>query len=226
MKRNQLSFFTLCLSLSVGLVLTSCQQGWNKMVEAAYEGVPSQQYRLGYKLLARGEKGDANRQAALQWFMLGARKGYAPSQVAVAACYQFGLAGKTDLHQAEHWYEKAAKQDNVNAYRGLLSLALTRDDMTSAAPWLEKLALRGDIASQMLYANMLAEGQGVEPDPRKSVDFWRYAAISGDKDALLMMGMCYSQGWGVPQNNRLAIAWWKLADEAGSGAARQLLRGE
>ncbi len=226
MKHKLFSLLSAGLALSCSLMFASCQQGWNDMVKSAQAGDLAQQYRLGYKLLARGEKGDANRQAALQWFMLGAANDYAPSQVAVAACYQFGLAGESDLDKAEYWYEKAARQGNENAYRGLLSLALIHDDMKSAAPWLEKLALKGDVSSQMAYASMLAEGQGVKPNPRKSVDFWRYAAMAGDKDALLMMGMCYSQGWGVPVNKTLSNAWLRMAKDAGSGAAKKLLRKE
>ncbi len=219
----KLKFFQFS-ALGLTLLLASCQQGWNTMVEEAQAGDLRQQYRLGYKLLARGEKGDANRQAALQWFLVGAQRGYAPSQVAAAACYQFGLSGTSNLHKAEAWYEKAAHQGNINAYRGLLSLALIHDDMKSAAPWMEKLALRGDVSSQMAYASMLAEGLGVKPNPRKSVNFWRYAAMAGDKDAMLMMGMCYSEGWGVPANKTLSKAWLRMAKDAGSGAAKKLLR--
>lgn len=224
MNINPCRIIILPLALCSVCVLSSCQQGLNQLAKVAQSGDVVDEYKYAYRLLSKGKQGDAYRQSALQWFLASAHKGYAPAQVAAAACYQFGLAGPSDLYLAEYWYKKAAKQGNVNAFKGLLSLALSQDDLKEAAPWLEKLALQGDESLQMVYASMLAEGAGVKANPRKAVDFWRYAAISGNGEACLMMGICYSQGWGVPPNMRLAKAWWRMSSDAGNGAAKKLLR--
>ncbi len=218
------AFFFVSLTLMSGLILSSCQSRLSQLAEGVQEADVEHQYKYAYHLLKKGEDGDIYRQCALKWFLVGCEKGYAPSQVGAAACYQFGLSGETDLEKAEYWYLKAALQGNVNAYRGLISLALERDDIKSAAPWLRQLALQGDVVTQMAYARMLSEGIGVKRNPRDAVDFWRYAAMQGNGDACLMMGVCYSQGWGLPVNQRLAHAWWRMAEEAGNGAAKSLLK--
>lgn len=223
MKTKALAKYGAMVALLGSLLLGGCQPDWESLVSGSLQGDTQTQHRYAMELLEHGKKSSVSRSAALEWFLVAAQAGYAPSQVGAASCYHLGLAGPVDLDKARFWYLKAAHQGSVSAYQGLLALALAKDDLKEAAPWVRKLALAGDVDMQMQYARMLTEGIGVKRNEHAAVNFWRYAAIAGNGDARLMMGMCYLEGWGVPQSTRLALGWWKLAAEAGNKIAKKLI---
>lgn len=216
---------TICLLGLLCLAMSACTHSMAPVIAAALEGDPVQQYQYGKYLLQKGKQRDAQRQAALKWFLESAQQNYAPAQVALAACYQFGLCSPVDEEQARYWYKKAAKQKDINAYKGLVSMAVENQDLKAALPWMKALAEAGDTGMQMIYANLLTEGIIIEPDEKLAVNYWRYAAIAGNDEACFKMGVCYAQGWGIPQNERMARLWWKMAADKGNSSAKKILKG-
>ena len=200
-------------SLFVLLALSSCRTPTAVLLEGAQQGDAAMQYRYAYRLLESRDEGELYRQRALEWFHASARQQYAPAQMAMGALYHTGLTGTQDEKLARFWYEKALAQGDNNACRGLLSLALAKDDWAEAAPYLKRLAIAGDVECSLKYAAMLMEGRGVPRDEAAAVDYWRYAAMAGNAHGCLMMGTCYANGWGVPIVPRLANFWWGRARE-------------
>lgn len=224
MKTRPLARFASLVALGGCLLMGGCQPDWEALASGAQQGDVVAQYKYAYELIQRREKGEIYRKLALEWFLVAAKAGYAPAQVGAATCYHLALAGPKDVEKARYWYQQAARQGNIGAYKGMLSLELETGELEGAAPWVRKLALAGDINLQMQYARMLSEGVGVPMDEREAVNFWRYAAMAGNDEACLIMGMCYAEGWGVPIEPRLARGWWQLAADAGNKAAKRLIK--
>lgn len=76
-------------------------------------------------------------------------------------------------------------------------------------------ALRGVHQAQVLYGQMLLDGNGVERDPAAALYWFERAAQGGNLMAVNMVGRCFEQGWGVPPSASLAEMWFRKAAERG-----------
>ena len=73
---------------------------------------------------------------------------------------------------------------------------------------LRPLAERGDGDAQ--YNLGVAYAQGVIPDYREAVKWYRRAAEQGDGDAQNNLGVMYAKGRGVIQDYHEALKWFRL----------------
>jgi uncharacterized protein len=76
-------------------------------------------------------------------------------------------------------------------------------------------ALRGVHQAQVLYGQMLLDGEYVERDARAAFFWFERAAQGGNLMAVNMVGRCLDQGWGITRNAILAEKWFRKAAERG-----------
>lgn len=97
------------------------------------------------------------------------------------------------------YFEKA---DYPEAVKLFLSLA---DDQSSSSPYLQRIA-----ASQLGY--MHENGQGVEKDEAKALEWYRVAASRNDTSAQYALGRAYHRGLlGVVEDHAVAVEYLKQA---------------
>jgi len=108
------------------------------------------------------ERGDYR--TAVERWRGAAEKGSADAQFNLGQAYKLGRGVPVDLHQAEQWYGKAARQghDEAEAFYGLA--LFENGKRAEAAPWLERAVARGDARAQYILGVMLFNGDAVEKD--------------------------------------------------------------
>ena len=67
---------------------------------------------------------------------------------------------------------------------------------------------------------MYSNGQGVEQDYKKAVEWYRKAAEQGHADAQNNLGFMYYTGQGVEQDYKKAVEWYRKAAEQGHADAQ------
>lgn len=79
-----------------------------------------------YKLGVCYEKGfSMSEHKALIWYRKAATQGFAPAQYRLGILYYYGRGIEKDKKEAQHWFEKAAKQGDTNAKKALKNLIFT-----------------------------------------------------------------------------------------------------
>lgn len=79
-----------------------------------------------------------------------------------------------------------------------------------------RAAAEGGVAeAQVLYAQMLLDGDGVVRDEREAVGWFWKAAQKRHVMAINMVGRCYDLGWGVAIDKALAAKWYGVAANLG-----------
>ena len=62
---------------------------------------------------------------------------------------------------------------------------------------------------------MYFKGQGVDPDPKKGIEYFSKAAGRGHANAAFLLGNLYDKGEQVPRNLSSAAAWYRKAADKG-----------
>ena len=78
-----------------------------------------------------------------------------------------------------------------------------------------KIASSGSTSAQMMAANLLSNGIGIEPDPKRAMELIRSAAYGGHPDALLQLAALTSEGtkvpdWDIAPNVAVTLAFGAL----------------
>ena len=76
-------------------------------------------------------------------------------------------------------------------------------------------ARAGQVAAQLLLAQMHMEGKGTARDPQAALLWYAVAANNGNAPAMNMLGRCHELGEGTPVDFALAATWYRRAAEAG-----------
>ena len=76
-------------------------------------------------------------------------------------------------------------------------------------------AFRGVHQAQVLYGQMLLDGNLVERNPSAALHWFERAAQGGNLMAVNMVGRCFDQGWGVAKSVYMAEMWFRKAAERG-----------
>ena len=96
-------------------------------------------------------------------------------------------------------------------------LAQTQDAAPSAAVIeLQQLASEGDAKAKFKLAEAYRKGDGVAPDPARSIALFEELAETGNGNALQRLGDFYARGNGVAIDTPRAIGYYKQAIEAGN----------
>ena len=67
------------------------------------------QYQLGVRYSKGQEDVEQNPVEALKWYLVSAKRGYAPAQYTLGMMYDEGLGVAQDDEQALKWHRRAAK---------------------------------------------------------------------------------------------------------------------
>ncbi len=112
---------------------------------------PKDDARLLYELGLAHSFGDGVKQdyqAAYNYFLESARKGYAAAQYKTGVAYAYGEGVKQDYAQAAEWYGKAAEQGHMIAQRNLATMYLNgngiKQDRVKAMAWYQVIANSGN----------------------------------------------------------------------------------
>jgi TPR repeat protein len=76
-------------------------------------------------------------------------------------------------------------------------------------------ALSGVHQAQVMFGQMLLDGELVERNPTWALHWFERAAKGGNLMAVNMVGRCFDQGWGVARSAVLAELWFRKAAERG-----------
>src|SRR5579871_548424 len=83
----------------------------------------------------------------------------------------------------------------------------------SPNPWQEQFrnnkakAESGDAAAQNEVGLAYSSGQGVPPNPKVAIEWFRKSAAQNFMKAKYNLGVCYRDGIGVEKNSNEAIKW-------------------
>lgn len=93
-----------------------------------------------------------------------------------------------------------------------------------AVEWYRKAAEQNDTESQLLLAQHLATGDGVEQDESLALHWLERAAEAEDSQAMMALAMAYAEGQlGLAKDEQKAVLWLQRAGEKGNvNAASQL----
>lgn len=84
-----------------------------------------------------------------------------------------------------------------------------------AAVAIERAARAGNIPAQVVWGQMLLDGEVVRRDRVAAFLWFQGAAEKGDAEATNMVGRCYENGWGTTQDLTKAIAAFEKAADVG-----------
>ena len=118
---------------------------------------------------------------------------------------------KKDYAKANHWYEKAADQDNVSAENNLGNSYCygqgVPQDYAEANHWYEKAADQGDAKAEYDLGIAYYHGQGVPQDDKIAVMWWKKVAAQGGSIGRLAQNSIDSVGRGIDYkaNNYLSL---------------------
>lgn len=113
-----------------------------------------------------------------------AESGNAIAQNELGYAYQFGTEKiKKDSAQALSWYEKAAKQGNIDAQYNYGYMIFngegTSVDYVNAVYWFKKAAEKGHAVSQYMLGYMHQHGCGTKQDNTEALYWYSLAAKQG-----------------------------------------------
>lgn len=81
-------------------------------------------------------------------------------------------------------------------------------------------ASSGDVDAQIKLGKMYRDGDGVEKDGKKAVEWLTRAAEQGSSDAHYFLGVIYATGNGVPLSYSKALEWFKFPLDEGDSDAQ------
>ncbi|KAM4586926.1 death ligand signal enhancer [Fundulus diaphanus] len=160
-------------------------------------------------------------------FLASAQHGYSKAQFNTGVCYEKGRGVSKDKEKALHYYKLAAVSGHKQAQYRYARLLLTSrghhslEELNTAIRLLEEAATAGLTKAQICLASFYS--QDPVTNGRKSVQYLKMAAESGDNSALFLLGQCYEHGIGVQQDLKTAVEFYKRAAQAGNKQAKSLL---
>lgn len=151
--------------------------------EAAEQGVPEAQYRLGRHLEESGDKA-----GAAKWVEKAAHQGHAPAQARLSFYFQIGRGVPQDHAAAFKWAQQAAEAgDAQGAY--LMGLSHwqgygVEKNGALALEWYLKAAAQHHAVAELQLGTFYADGTLVAADRDQARAWFQRSFDHGEKDAL------------------------------------------
>ena len=191
---------------------------------AAEGGEPTAQYNLAL-IYARGKDVPQDDKESLRWLKLAADQNILPAVLDLASFYLHPPDGTSaDVHQAIHYYEKAAGLGSVAAQTMLGDIFANgvegNPDYALAVTWYQKAAEQKNPEAQFGLALLYALGKGVPLDLEQAFRLFLAAANQGEPRAQYDLATMYEEGRGTPVNPALAAHYFELAAERGMSQAQ------
>ncbi len=188
-------------------------KAFNFIYLAAENGLECAQNTLG--LMHQEDK--KNEQKALEYFKLGAEKGYSPSLNNLGRCYDYGFGVEQNRKMAFQHYLRAAKLENAaaqynvgNCYQNGIG---TDVDNQKAFEWYQKAAINNYPLALNNLGYCYDFGIGVKKNRRLAFKNYNKAASFGLAEARYNVGNCYYNGHGVKKNRKKAKELLTLAKQ-------------
>ena len=214
-------------------------QDYGKMIEFYKQGAEAENDYCMNRLGDICENGscdqEKNLEEALKWYGMAADKEYDGAQESVervlqviydlAEDYRKGQNGQEkDEEKSIRYFKLVAENDRANdelVGKACFRIGLimqyndTKEDDTEAMSWYEKSMEKGFAAGAVAatsIAHMYRDGQGVEQDYDKAMEFYRQSAEDGSSMAMYELGDIYENG-GCSQEIDLeaALKWYEKA---------------
>lgn len=148
-------------------------------------------------------------------------QGSATAQRRLGDIYLEGKGVPRDASEAARWYDKAARQNDLQAIAQLGMLYTqgrgVRPDWKEAHRLLQKAALGGNVPAMREYAFMLLDGRGQPANRLEALQWYQKAAEVGDTNAMEMLGVIFE--YYPPPNLDEARRWYQRAADAGDAGA-------
>lgn len=187
------------------------------MRKAAAQGDAATQNRLGLLIYNKPKE-------AAQWYRKAAEQGHAPAQVNLGIHYMTGAGVKRDDSEAAFWFRKAAELGDAAGQNNLALMLRSGRGVPQNCPealaWLQK-AVAPDQASQARQfsdaamaqlGNMYRDGECVDRDERRAVEWFRSATALDGMDGVYGLAKAYATGHGVEQDVVVAVALFKTIE--------------
>ncbi|MHA1546252.1 MAG: peptidoglycan-binding protein [Alphaproteobacteria bacterium] len=158
-----------------------------------------------------------------------AQAGDPMAQVLVGIEYGKGSVVEKDEAKARQWYEKAARQDNIDAQNNLGNIYWfgrgVAKDAFRAIDYYRSAAAQGHSAAQTHVGYAYANGEGARRDDRQAVEWYRKAAAKNEPFALNNLALFYEAGRGGLRKSRgEAIKLFRRAAALGNKMAIRNLK--
>ena len=146
------------------------------------------------------------------------------AQISLGFLYYNGQGVEQDMEKGKELFQSVADTGVVEGYYGLASAAKNEEDIETALGHYNKVVEDGTeplyIAGAMgNLGYMYANGEGVEQDYAKAIEWYTKAADSGNTTAMYNIGYMYMYGEGVEQDGTKAIEWYTKAADLGDSDA-------
>jgi TPR repeat protein len=149
-------------------------------------------------------------QAARRYFLAAAERGLSIAQLAIGSMLMADLGGEPDMREAVRWLTAAADQGHTSAMKMLAILDLQSSDtgalinMKTVISRLEKAAEGRDAQALHMLGAIYFEGQGVEKDEERAVEYYEQAARLGYHSAHKTLAHIYMGRGRAPLRKILA----------------------
>jgi cell division septation protein DedD len=108
-----------------------------------------------------------------------AEGGDADAAFNLGQAYRLGRGVPTNLSTAKSWFERAARQNHVDAQTTLGLLLFQNGDQLEGLKWLKAAAEQGEPRAMLVYGTALFNGDGVIQDPVLGYAYVSRAAAQG-----------------------------------------------
>lgn len=108
-----------------------------------------------------------------------AEGGDADAAFNLGQAYRLGRGVPTNLSTAKSWFERAARQNHVDAQTTLGLLLFQNGDQLEGLKWLKAAAEQGEARAMLVYGTALFNGDGVIQDPVLGYAYVSRAAAQG-----------------------------------------------
>jgi len=192
---------------------------------AATGGDAQAQYYLAW-INWFGERGQTNREQAVQWFQAAATNGVPEAQFKLGVFAERGIGQPVDLGKALEWYQKAAVRSNA-----VVQFKLANFNGVSNVFWPNSIIYYTNAIAQhypraeFYFAKQQYAATGdVAWD--KFLPVCQNAAEAGVVEAQYKLASAYLGGKGVKEDHALAFKWLWLAAEYGEEQAKRYIQTE
>lgn len=184
------------------------QKMWGMAVVAGLLAMPAwADFAAGQAAAAKGD----HKTAAREWQASGTQ-GDVSSQMALGYLYQKGFGVEHDYSQAIAWWERAAKQGNLEAMRligraYLQSGPNLKQDVAKGLVWYRKAAEGNDMMAQLDLAQIQIKFANDDNDLKSAFYWLNRAAAQGSSAAMKNLSVMHEKGIGTPVNAEEAQKW-------------------
>ena len=138
------------------------------------------------------------------------------ADICVGALYLYALGVEEDEVKAKEIFQSVIDSGCVDGYCGLASLAYGEEDYGTVYEYCNKVINEGTeqlfIADAMgILAGLYRNGQGVDQDYGKALEWYEKAAGLGCSYAMNRIALLYYYGNGVEQDYLKAVEWFEKA---------------